>query len=502
MIIDKMFKKKNNVKISVIIPTYNAAKHMKVSLDSLAKQTIGVKNFEILMVDDQSTDDTVDVAKSYEGQFPNFDITVLPQNSGGPMVPRNNAIDRASGEFIMFMDNDDYLREETLERFYNAAVKYGSDVIFGKYVGVNGRIVPVSQFDHGNQYHADIEADNLVHTLAPHKMFKRSFVERLGLRFNPEVFIGEDQYFVYTAMVNAKVITVLADYNYYYVVNHTDDKADSTDEFNLSRIQNKMPAKKIYTKIRYIMAEIDKSDNTDEKKTKYKQLMLQRELLIHASKVYSTNKELQDEFLTALKEDVVSFVTPEIYSMMNPDYRAKVDIINQLDGRKLNRFKYITQNIHSQDVVRVDNEGIFADVNGELFNFVLHNKTQPTLYDVHFSEETKKLVVDAGLEDMLTPENEAELQIELENRATKEIHIIESTHQYTRNGTRAVFEIEIPVVSNKTVFDLFVVRNVSGLRQRRRLGANRLMNRTAQFKNGKAYYTKGPGNLSLELISD
>jgi hypothetical protein len=86
--------------------------------------------------------------------------------------------------------NDDFLGEETLERFYNSATANKSDIIYGKYVGVNGRKVPQSMFKKGNRLTADILEDNLVFSLAPHKMFRLSFLRENGFEFHPNSLTG------------------------------------------------------------------------------------------------------------------------------------------------------------------------------------------------------------------------------------------------------------------------------------------------------------------------
>ena len=93
-------------------------------------------------MNDCSTDHSVDVIKEYMGRMPNLRLINRTVNSGAPMIPRNDAIEAAAGKYILFLDNDDFLGEEALQRLNDAAEKNDSDVIFGKYVGVNGRKVP------------------------------------------------------------------------------------------------------------------------------------------------------------------------------------------------------------------------------------------------------------------------------------------------------------------------------------------------------------------------
>lgn len=207
------------IKVSVAIPVYNAAKHLDVTFDSLKNQTMPAEDFEIICVNDCSTDNSKEVIEKYSKKMPNIVLIDRKKNSGGPSAPRNDSIEAARGEYIHFLDSDDFLGEAALERLYQAATQNQSDVIFGKYIPVNGRRVPTAMFKKGNRPKADILEDYLVYSLAPHKMFRRAFLKETGFRFRPDILTAnEDMLFIMQCYVAARVITVLADYPYYFVV--------------------------------------------------------------------------------------------------------------------------------------------------------------------------------------------------------------------------------------------------------------------------------------------
>jgi len=100
---------------SVIIPTYNRADILIVALDSLVAQTY--KNFEVIVCDDGSTDNTNTVAEDYKGKL---DLTYIwEENWGGPARPRNNGIKASKGDWICFLDSDDWWYPEKLEICHN-----------------------------------------------------------------------------------------------------------------------------------------------------------------------------------------------------------------------------------------------------------------------------------------------------------------------------------------------------------------------------------------------
>ena len=115
--------------ISVVVPLYNDEEFIGELLDSLIKQTL--KNFEVIIVDDCSTDNGVDIVKSYHSKFDGRLLLVtLKKNSGGPSVPRNKGIEMSRGKYIFFMDNDDLLKDTALEILYTAAENFQADVVF------------------------------------------------------------------------------------------------------------------------------------------------------------------------------------------------------------------------------------------------------------------------------------------------------------------------------------------------------------------------------------
>ena len=116
--------------ISVIIPMYNTEKYIEDCLESLLAQTF--KNFEVIVVDDCSTDGGVDVVKSFMRQFGGrLRLVTLKKNSGNfGYTARNTGFNLARGEYIFFMDADDMLTTTALEEFYTAAKKFDADVVY------------------------------------------------------------------------------------------------------------------------------------------------------------------------------------------------------------------------------------------------------------------------------------------------------------------------------------------------------------------------------------
>ena len=116
-------------KVSVIIPVYNAEKYLGACLDSLLIQTLA--DFEVIVVDDASTDTSLTVAESYLERFGGrLKIIALPTNTGSGAVPRNEGLSFSRGEYIFFMDNDDLLVETALATLYDFAQAYRAEAVY------------------------------------------------------------------------------------------------------------------------------------------------------------------------------------------------------------------------------------------------------------------------------------------------------------------------------------------------------------------------------------
>ncbi len=116
-------------KVSVIIPAYNAEKYLKQCLDSVLNQSM--KDIEVILVNDGSTDRTLQIAQKYSSVLPNFKI--ITTENYGPGNARNIGLELAKGEYIKFLDSDDELYDKnTLELMYNVASFNDVDVLIGK----------------------------------------------------------------------------------------------------------------------------------------------------------------------------------------------------------------------------------------------------------------------------------------------------------------------------------------------------------------------------------
>ncbi len=129
--------------VSVIVPVYNVEKFLKKCLDSIVKQTF--HDFEVIIVNDGSTDNSGVIAQQYVENYSN--VRVITQKNGGLGAARNTGIRAAKGEYLLFVDSDDTIGENTLQVLTEAANRNGADLVIFDYMeeDVNGNTLKISR---------------------------------------------------------------------------------------------------------------------------------------------------------------------------------------------------------------------------------------------------------------------------------------------------------------------------------------------------------------------
>ena len=126
-------------KISIIVAVYNVEKYLKRSLDSILNQSY--KNIEVIIVNDGSTDNSRNICEKYAELYSN--IKVIHKENGGLSSARNIGIENATGEYIGFVDSDDYISSNMFEEMYNRIIESDSDIAISSFNYVKeGKILP------------------------------------------------------------------------------------------------------------------------------------------------------------------------------------------------------------------------------------------------------------------------------------------------------------------------------------------------------------------------
>lgn len=203
------------VKISIIIPVYNVEKYLRECLDSILAQTF--QDFEIICVDDGSTDKSLEILQEYKRKDDRF--VILQQRHSGAGSARNNGIRLAEGKYIQFLDSDDYFEPTLLEEMYNHAEKFNADltVCSSRKVDDEGNItetgspnfpINIDKVPREQVFNRQDFKDEIFCLLIPvvwNKLIKKSFLEENHLEF-PPLKIYEDIAFMHSLVISARRI--------------------------------------------------------------------------------------------------------------------------------------------------------------------------------------------------------------------------------------------------------------------------------------------------------
>lgn len=199
-------------KVSIIIPVYNAGKYLRECLDSVLHQTYN--NVEIVAVNDGSTDDSKQILEEYASNYSN--IKVFHTENRGVCAARNMGLDNISGEWVMFVDADDYLAKNAIEILYNDAVNHNADILSGLLKDgieeiVNGNNVETNVWTGIDALEKALEDNRFTYSSCA-KLYKRQVVK--GVRFVEGRKIHEDSYFVFCVFLQQPTVVTKDVYIY------------------------------------------------------------------------------------------------------------------------------------------------------------------------------------------------------------------------------------------------------------------------------------------------
>ncbi|MBC1753239.1 glycosyltransferase family 2 protein [Listeria seeligeri] len=207
---------KKDIKISVVVPTYNTEiEGLKNLMASIDKQTMNKDEYELVFVDDGSTTDTYERLQEFAKARSNMTVKQI-ENSGWGSRPRNIATQMAKGEYILYLDHDDTVFPEAFERVYNFGKENNLDVVSGKEVRTNGWSWGWKQFSESNPHAEEMGIECLL-PMTPHKFYKREFLLEHDITFDDGArVLWEDVYFNSKAFIHGAKVGILADYPTYY----------------------------------------------------------------------------------------------------------------------------------------------------------------------------------------------------------------------------------------------------------------------------------------------
>lgn len=220
-------------KISVIVPVYNAEKYLSRCIDSILNQTY--KNFELILINDGSKDNSIEILRKYE----NIDdrIKVIDNSNNGVSKTRNIGVRLAEGEYIQFIDSDDFIDKNMFEYAINVMEQENADLVMtGFYLDIEskkGIDTAVQTFEKSISIGSKDIAKNLINRLngtyinSPvNKLYKKSIIVNNNILMNEDIDLGEDLIFNLEYIKYCKSV-VFSDKCYYHYCMKVEDNLTS-----------------------------------------------------------------------------------------------------------------------------------------------------------------------------------------------------------------------------------------------------------------------------------
>ena len=185
----------NSIKLSIIIPVCNVEKYIGACLESIYRQGLDEKDFEVIVIDDGSADGSMQIVEGIRGSHHN--ISVIHQENAGPSVSRNSGMEIATGDYVLFVDSDDLLMDGGLSMLLPKAMEIAADMVVPDYLRMNDEditktfdakltspdIVDMSGYNYYVNIYNPAEGSFIWRIL-----YKRSFLNKNNIRLVPGVY--------------------------------------------------------------------------------------------------------------------------------------------------------------------------------------------------------------------------------------------------------------------------------------------------------------------------
>ena len=225
-----------SIKLSIVAAVYNLEKYLPRCLEALVNQTL--QEIEILCVDDGSTDSAPQIIEEYQKKYPDK-IKVFHKENGGEFTTRNYGLERAIGEYVTFVDTDDYVEPNWAEKLYNAAKENDADLAVCGFERIDlktNKVVATNMINFGNTVKEINSKDDYLLFINPapwNKVYKREKIK--DLRFLP--FRGfNDTMFLASCYTKMKKIAFIPDVLYHYYLRY-DSQIHTVNEQDVNNLK-------------------------------------------------------------------------------------------------------------------------------------------------------------------------------------------------------------------------------------------------------------------------
>lgn len=199
------------IAVSVIVPIYNVEEYLHKCINSIINQTLN--NIEIICINDSSTDNSLSILKEYAKQDKRVKIINF-ENNQGVALARNAGLEIAKGEYVCFIDADDWIDGDFLSQLYQRAIINNSDIVMAPMIEIdyNGnaflREETQKLFDSGDKFYGCTDFKPAI--------YKKALIKENDINFPPKVILCEDMLFLTQILIKAKNVSVVMDTKYFY----------------------------------------------------------------------------------------------------------------------------------------------------------------------------------------------------------------------------------------------------------------------------------------------
>ena len=494
--------------VSLVVPVYNSMPYLVETLDAIEKQGLSKEQLEVVLVNDGSDDGSEKVLAEYAEKHSNYRLLNQP-NSGGPADPCNKGIAAVTGKYFFVVGSDDVLTDGALGDLADYAEKHGSDIVLAKMAGLNGRHAPGSMFKE-TKADAHLVHDKLFNSLTAIKLFRTDLVKKTGAHNPTHLRIGSDQPFTAACYLVAEKISVRAD-KPFVLIRKREDGRNVT-----SRPRSATEYSDLLTAVVDVIITWSEPGEI-------------RDGVLHRPVQGAMRKALHPRFLD-VDEQAQEHIVSEMQRVVGPHFNdavaAHLGSFNRLKARlalagRLDDLRAVIQWEKDNGQPRlVFTEGSFRlDLPDELVRIVGEELVRdvkvvgvPTLEELEVENGVVRTEVSVRVRDAVTVADEAVLR--LRRRGTDEMIdlVAEGTQPMTVEGLPGLrFRVDVDAEGlDKGVWDLWIVQRFGDEELENRLGRHRSTRVTDERRLlhqaeggsrelGVAYFTKGHGNLSLDI---
>lgn len=312
--------------ISIIIPVYNMEKYLNKCLDSVLNQTYN--NIEIILINDGSKDNSEKICKLYEKK--DSRIIFINKENEGVSSARNLGLDIATGKYIFFVDSDDYIKENTIEKLYNNMVSSKAELsICGFYEDINGKLIPRTEgeieiLDKRNAIKRLLMKSGFQGYLW-NKLFIKEKIKKNNISFDKKIDLWEDVLFVFNYMMCCE--RIVYDPSNLYIYLNREDSAVHNKAFNINLLSEREAKKIIEKKL---------SDNYKEEKNILYNRIIEGDLSI-IRKIALDYNEQNSVYYNEIADEIKKY---SIYLDKNTSYNDKISIFLIKINKNLYRYLY------------------------------------------------------------------------------------------------------------------------------------------------------------------